>query len=73
MLPDENTTDKYKLERSEMSEEGAVFTLTVSNVTEEDFGVYTCISAGHPDHVLQETSVSILGEGVVFISLLENM
>lgn len=69
MLSDENTTNKYVLERSEADDEGAVFTLTVTDMMEEDCGMYTCISAEHPDHILQETSVSILGVGVTVTSL----
>lgn len=63
MLSDENATIKYDLERDEAGDGGVVFTLTVTNMTEEDVGTYSCVSAEHPDHVLQETSVSIVGEG----------
>ena len=63
---DKKKNDKYSLTRSETSDEGVVFTLTVTDVTEDDLGMYTCISAGHPDHVLQETSMFILGEGLAF-------
>lgn len=67
LMLSKNTTDtKYVLERSEADDGGVVFTLTVTNMTEEDCGVYTCVSREHPEHVLQETSVSLLGEGVTF-------
>lgn len=62
-LSDENTTNKYSLDRYEADDGGVVFTLTVTNMTKEDSGVYTCVNAEHHDHILQETSVSILGEG----------
>ncbi|MPC36234.1 hypothetical protein E2C01_029682 [Portunus trituberculatus] len=61
MGPHENPNDKYKLDTDETIGDGAVYTLSVMDVTEEDLGVYTCIRAGHPDHVLQETSVSSFG------------
>lgn len=70
LLSEENTTNKYVLERSEAADEGVVFTLTVTNMTEEDCGVYTCVSTEHPDNVLQETSVSITGEGVTVTSFM---
>lgn len=72
MLSDENTSNKYVLGSSMTDEEGTVFTLTVTDVMEDDCGVYTCVSAEHPDHVLQETSVSILGEGATVISVVGN-
>lgn len=69
MLSHKNTSDKYLFEISEADDDGVVFTLTVTNMTQEDCGVYFCVRADHPGHVLQETSVSILGEGATIISL----
>lgn len=61
-----NETEKYELERLEEPDgEGAFYTLSIINTTEEDLGTYACIGTQDPYHLLQETTLKILKKGKI--------